>query len=95
MDTQTTDTARTVCLNTLLSGDTFREKGDGQQRVYGPVDYVQTYGDEFATVYFQDGTVWADGRNVHGWLKVELVHRNPDCEHGVHPDLCWDGCWAL
>lgn len=90
-----TDTRRIVCLNTLLYGDTFREPGDGQQRVYGPVDYVQSWGDVFTSVHFQDGTEWADGHRVHGWTKVELVHRDPDCEHGTHPDLCWSECWAL
>ena len=87
-------TTVTVCTNSLLSGDTFREPGDGQQRIYGPVDYVQTWGDTYVSVYLQDGTEWGRGRYVHGWTRVELVHRDSDCEHGRHPDLCDQGCWS-
>lgn len=84
-----------IRLNELLSGDTFIERGDGQRRILGPVSHVQGWGGTWVSVYFQSGGEFAPGRDVHGFAQVELVHRDADCGHGVHPDLCEEGCWVF
>lgn len=91
----TVDTRVYVRLNGLLSGDRFIARGDAQRRVHGPVNWLQDWGNEFVTVYFEDGTSYDPGRHTHGFELVELVHRESDCEHGVHPDLCETACWAF
>lgn len=87
----TTPTGTVLNFNQLLFGDRFRFVGDLDGTSYGPVLSTQNYVDGSFSVVAAGAT--EDTRSA--FAKVLLLHREPSCEHGVHPDLCWDSCWAL
>lgn len=93
MDTATTtrDGYRIVYFGALLTGDVFRFVGDLEGTRYAAVERTQDYVGGGFSAYLADGTEHYGG----AFKKVALLHRDPDCEHGIHPDLCWDGCWTL
>lgn len=83
--------APVIDFGALLTGDRFRFTGDLDGTSYGPVTSTQDYVGGSFSVDLADG-----GHHYGGaFAKVLLLHRAPNCEHGVHPDLCWDSCWAL